>query len=115
MLAVTSSMRRITLAIAFLLAPGLLHVPAQQRRFLLNRDIITLAKAGFTEQAIIDTIRATPNRFDVTTGALVALAAQGISQRVVEALLVAQTRGSPSDLAGAPRCDPKPLTPGVRK
>jgi hypothetical protein len=57
--------------------------------FLLNRDIVALAQAGYGEQTIIDTLLAKPNRFDTNTDALVELAAHGISERVVEAMLLA--------------------------
>ncbi|MBZ5609102.1 MAG: hypothetical protein LAP38_12645 [Acidobacteriia bacterium] len=104
-------MRRIVLTMALFLALGLPRLSAQQhpqqRHFLLNRDVVALAKAGFSEQVIIETIRVTPSRFDVRTDALAALSGQGISQRVVEAMLVAKTCGSQSDLA-SPRCDPPP-------
>ena len=106
-------MRRIAFAIALLLL-GFQGLSAQQhpqrRLYLLNRDVVALAKAGFTEQIIIETIRARPNRFDIATDALVLLSGQGISQRVVEAMLFAKTCGSPSDLAASPKCSP----PGVQ-
>jgi hypothetical protein len=121
MVGVSSSARRIALALVLLAALGPLRLAAQQhpqvRHFLVNRDVVALAKAGFNEQIIIDTIRAMPNRFDITTQALAVLSEQGLSQRVVEAMLVAKTCGSQSDLAGAPRCSPQPdsATPGVGK
>jgi hypothetical protein len=79
------------LASLCLLAP--LALIAQElpltHHFLLNRDIIALAQAGYSEQTIINTLLAKPNRFDTNTDALVDLAAQGISERVVEAMLMA--------------------------
>jgi hypothetical protein len=105
---VSLSTQRITLVSVLLLATGLVSLSAQQhpqkRNFLLNRDVVTLAKAGFTEQIIIETIRATPNRFDVTAEALAALSAQGMSLRVVEAMLVAKICGTLSGSASSP-CD----------
>jgi hypothetical protein len=59
------------------------------RHFLMNRDIVALAQAGYSEQTIIDTLLAKPNRFDTNADALVDLAAHGISERVVEAMLLA--------------------------
>jgi hypothetical protein len=86
------------------LSLGLSRLPAQQhpqlRHFLLNKDILTLANAGFDEQAIVDTILAKPNRFDTTPEALAVLSAQGLSQRIVQVMLRAKVCGSPSDLAG---------------
>jgi hypothetical protein len=58
------------------------------RHFLINRDIVALAQAGYSEQTIIDTLLAKPNRFDTNADALVDLAAHGISERVVEAMLL---------------------------
>jgi hypothetical protein len=70
-----------------------LTLPAQEiplmRHFLMNRDIVALAQAGYSEQTIIDTLLAKPNHFDTNADALVDLAAHGISERVVEAMLLA--------------------------
>lgn len=73
--------------------------PLPQRHFLVNREVVTLAKAGFSEPIIIDTVRSVPNRFDVTTDALVALASQGLSERVIGAMVAAEACGPRSDLA----------------
>jgi hypothetical protein len=78
------------LASLFLLAPLALQAQVLPlTHFLMNRDIIALAQAGYGEQTIIDTLLAKPNRFDTNADALVELAAHGISERVVEAMLVA--------------------------
>jgi hypothetical protein len=77
--------------LCLLAPPGL---PAEEiplvRQFLVNRDVVALAQAGYGEQTIIETILAKPNRFDTNTDALVELAAHGISERVVEAVLLAK-------------------------
>ncbi|MCX6626189.1 MAG: hypothetical protein NTW28_00980 [Candidatus Solibacter sp.] len=106
-------MRRGILAFTLLFALGLIRVSAQHpqlRHFLLNRDILALASAGFDEQTIVNTILAKPSRFDTAADALASLAAQGLSQRIVQAMLVAKACGSPADLGGgrpAP-CRPEP-------
>jgi hypothetical protein len=74
-----------------------LTLPAQEiplmHHFLMNRDIVALAQAGYGEQTIIDTLLAKPNRFDTNADALVDLAAHGISERVVEAMMLAAACG----------------------
>ncbi|MBV8732466.1 MAG: hypothetical protein JO336_21865, partial [Acidobacteriia bacterium] len=79
-------------------------LPAQEgpqaRRFLENRDVLTLAQAGYDEQTIIDTLLAKTNRFDTATAALAELASQGVSQRILQAMLLAKACNPPSDLPG---------------
>jgi hypothetical protein len=74
-----------------------LALPGQEirlmRHFLMNRDIVALAQAGYSEQTIIDMLLAKPNRFDTNADALVDLAAHGISERVVEAMLLSAACG----------------------
>lgn len=105
---VTLLLGRITIVAGLLLSIGLVRMPGQQhflrRNYLLNGDIVTLAKAGFTERAIIDSIREQPSRFDVTVAALAKLSAQGISQQVVRAMVMAKACGTSSDLPRASRC-----------
>ena len=98
-------MSRITaFAIALLLVPGLVRSPAQPApippHVLQNRDVAALARAGFNEQSILDKMLTEPNRFDTTTGALADLAAQGISEDILRAMLMAKERGAPLCLAG---------------
>src|SRR5689334_22805427 len=96
--------------IALLLASGLVaQQHPLQRQFLVNRDVVALARAGFGEQTIIDMILVKPNRFDTAAEALAALAAQGISQRIVQVMLVVKKCGPASDLAGPSPCGPVPV------
>ncbi len=74
-----------------------LALAAQQlplvRQFLVNGDVVALAEAGYSERTIVEMMAAKPNRFDTNADALVDLAAHGISERVVEAMLLAKTCG----------------------
>jgi hypothetical protein len=63
------------------------------RHFLVNGDIVALAQAGYSERTILETLAAKPNRFDTNAEALVGLAAQGISERIVAAMLLAKSCG----------------------
>jgi hypothetical protein len=87
-------------AIAVFLALGTIRLPAQRypalRQFLLNQDVVILAKAGYDEQSIINTLLARPNRFDTSAAALAALAAEGISEHVLHAMLLAKSTVSSS-------------------
>lgn len=80
--------------IALLLLAVVVRLPAEshpiRRNFLLNRDIVALAQAGFDEQTIINTMLVKPNRFDTSLAALRELASQGISERIVQVMLVAK-------------------------
>ena len=80
--------------IVLMLLAVMLRLMAQahpsRRNFLVNRDVVALAQAGYDEQTIIETVLAKPSRFDVTTHALGELAAEGISERVIQAMLVAK-------------------------
>jgi hypothetical protein len=95
-----SSRLRIAVALTSLFVLGFLPLSGQQhpqrRHFLVNQDVVNLAKAGFTEHDIIDTVRAAPSRFDVSVAALVRLSAQGISERVVQAMLASHSSIGPA-------------------
>jgi hypothetical protein len=64
---------------------------ASKRSVLTNRDIVTLAKAGFDEDFVIDAIARSRKEFDTSADALAALAGEGITQRIVRAILDSET------------------------
>lgn len=77
-----------------------------------NRDILVLAKSGFDEEFITRIILGARCTCDVTADALADLAAQGISQRIIEVMLDASYRSGtvvspqpvavPTSVAGVP-------------
>ena len=58
-----------------------------QRNVLSNRDVVTLAKAGFDEEFLVNIIVSSRTHFDTSADALAALAEQGVTQRIVEVMM----------------------------
>jgi hypothetical protein len=56
------------------------------RNILTNRDIVTLANAGFSEAFIIQTIATSSTKFELTADALADLAKNGITEDIVSAM-----------------------------
>lgn len=72
---------------------------------LTNEDVIALAKAGFSDDLIIDRIRgATVRRFELDTATLVSLKRSGVSERVLREML--GTGPSPSGAATSASASP---------
>jgi hypothetical protein len=81
---------RLFLISAVLLAAtgaGAQTIPLTQNQ-LTNRDIVTLAKAGFNEDFILDFISMSSTRFDTSVSGLADLAKEGLSERLIRAMLV---------------------------
>ncbi len=74
-----------------------------KRNTLTNRDVITLARAGFDENFLVDVILSSPRQFDTSAPALAALAEQGITQHIVEVMMnPVGTTGEPTAQNNAP-------------
>lgn len=56
-----------------------------------NAGVLAMTKAGFTEGTILAAMEANPTSFDVRPSELVALKNEGVSERVIEAMLTAET------------------------
>jgi hypothetical protein len=56
-----------------------------------NAGVIAMTKAGFGESTILAAIGANPTHFDVRPRELVALKTEGVSERVIEAMLTVET------------------------
>jgi hypothetical protein len=69
------------------------------RSVLSNHDVVTLAKAGFDENFLVNLIVNSRTHFDTSPDALAALAEQGLTQRIVEVMMNPVAAGTP---AGAP-------------
>lgn len=94
-------MRTIAIALAALL---LVASPARAET-LTNDQVVTLSRAGLGEGAIVAKIRASASRFDVSTGALVALKGAGVADPVIAAMVVAAANGGapgPADQSASP-------------
>ncbi len=56
------------------------------KNVLTNRDLATLASAGFTEEFIIHMIATSQTKFDVSADALADLAKNGLTEEIIEAM-----------------------------
>ncbi len=83
---------------------------------LTNQDIVTLAKAGFNEDFLIDLIGTSHTRFDLSGNALADLAKQGLTERVLRAMLapVPTPAATPAGPAGS-EGNPGSRTPKARQ
>jgi hypothetical protein len=54
---------------------------------LNNHDVVSLAKAGFDEEFLVNVIVSSRTHFDTSADALAALAEQGVTQRIVEVMM----------------------------
>ncbi len=62
-----------------------------QASALGNDDVVEMTKAGFAETTILAALAANDTNFDVSARALVALKAEGVSETVIEAMLMRVT------------------------
>jgi hypothetical protein len=69
-------------------APG----PAVPRNVLTNQGVVLLARAGYSEAFLIDLIHHKQTQFDVTAEGLAWLARQGLSERVVRAMVANENK-----------------------
>jgi hypothetical protein len=77
---------------------------------ITNKDVLTLAKAGFDEEFIIRTLLGARCNCDTSSDALASLAEQGVSQRVIEVMLDASYVGAPAGVV-ATSVETAPPTP----
>jgi uncharacterized membrane protein len=70
---------------------------------LTNQDVLTLAKAGFNEDFIVDTIAMSRTRFDTSVNGVAALAKEGLTERIIRSMMAA---GAPEAAAKAPEAEP---------
>lgn len=62
-----------------------------------NAEVLEMVAAQFSDETIVAVIDANTPRFDVTPRALVALKVGGVSERVIEAMLAAETAAQAAD------------------
>ena len=56
---------------------------------LTNQDVVTLAKAGFNEDFIVETISLSRTRFDTSANGVAALAREGLTDRIIRSMMAA--------------------------
>ena len=99
------------LGLAVLIGAGILTQAAgaqtsqAAQKTITNRDVVVLAKAGFSEEFIIDTILAGRSRFDTSSGGLAELAKEGLNERVMRVMAGV---GTVSESAAAAPVQPAP-------
>lgn len=86
------------------------RLPAQQaqplagailpKTLLTNQSVVLLARAGYSEDFLIDIIRHKRTRFDVSPEALAWLIAQGLGERVIRAMVVSNKKEEETAVAG---------------
>jgi len=84
--------------------------PSTTGKLLTNSDIISLAKAGLSDEVIISMIQRSQQNFDLTPEALIALKKSGVSNKVIEAM-VGSLPSSPSPESGEAAVAEAPLPP----
>jgi len=86
------------------------------QKTLTNRDVVVLAKAGFSEEFIIDMIQNSRTRFDTSAAGLVDLVKEGLNERVVRVMAgAASSPEAPAAAAAAANAaaSPSPMEMGV--
>jgi hypothetical protein len=74
---------------------------------LTNEGIVLLARAGFSDQFIMDMIRLKDTRFDVSAEGLAALAENGLTERLIRCMVAHERKFAPDEArAGAPAAVP---------
>ena len=69
---------------------------------LTNKDVVTLAKAGFNEDFIIDTISMSRTQFDFSVNSLAEMAKEGLTERLIRCMMMAGVPPPVSVPAAAP-------------
>lgn len=74
-----------------LTSSGFVSAQAPVREVLNNESIVNLVKAKFKEVTILSLIRTSPVSFDITTNKLVQLKKNGVSEKLITAMIERQT------------------------
>ncbi len=86
---------RMNLAWFAMLAISVPMICAQSQKLLTNADIVEMTKEGFDSNLIVQEIQANDADFDISPQALVNLKNAGVTQSVMQAMLLAQA-GKPA-------------------
>jgi hypothetical protein len=87
---------RFSIVIALLAAAAACRAQTavSSRNLLTNRDVVTLADAGFGEEFIIETIAASRTEFDTSADALAELKKHGVKDDIIRAMRDARPSGN---------------------
>jgi hypothetical protein len=87
--------KKITLLLISVLISGLLCAPAlfsQTGEVLNNEGVISLINSGLPTSIIISKIESSPNRFDLSTDALIKLSSQKVPEEIINAMMGSEKR-----------------------
>lgn len=85
--------------LVLVIAPFTVRAQSTDGAPLTNASIVKLVKAGFKEKTIISIIAARPSRFDLTPERMIELKRNGVSEKVILAMLSHQEGMATSDEA----------------
>ena len=88
---------------------GLLQPIAKAAEVLNNDAIISMVKAGLGEDLIVNKIKTTNGQYDTSTDSLIKLKAQGVSDKIIQAMMSAPSGASPTTAPASPT--PSPAAP----
>lgn len=97
-------MRHLSRKFALLLA--LTALPCAAQTTMTNDSVIKMAKAGLSDDIIIQSINSNPGTYATATGDLVTLKEAGVSDKVVGAMIVKSTAPATPAVAAAPGVNP---------
>jgi hypothetical protein len=84
-----SYLYQIVTLLMFLLLGGFLRAAQDRGKPLTNADVVSMVKAGLTDDVIIDSMSAQATNFDVSAAALLSLKKAGVSSKIMNAMLSA--------------------------
>ena len=100
-----------TALILFVVVAGVCNAENNLPRGVLsNHDVVTLAKAGFDEEFLVNLIASSRTHFETSPDALAALAEQGVTQRIVGVMMNPAVAATPTG-ASAATAVAKPVRP----
>jgi hypothetical protein len=104
---------RMNLALFAMLAILAPMICAQSQKILTNADIVEMTKEGFDSNLIVQEIQANDADFDISPQALINLKNAGVTQSVMQAMLLAQTGKSSASVVPAHAPVPSPDGPAA--
>lgn len=86
-----------SVSLALILSPAALAQTSQAQKTLTNASVVKLAKAGFKEKTIIQIIYSRLPNFDLSPDRMIELKRNGVSEKVIVAMLARQEGMDPFD------------------
>jgi hypothetical protein len=82
------AMRKITVFLSLLFIIGfLLSTPVNGQEVLDNQEVINLVESGLPSSIIVKKIKSSPNRFDLSTDALIELSQNNVPEEIITAMM----------------------------